>query len=262
MQQKTHDVNRQKALGAIGLAFQLAKSEFKLRNEGSYLGILWYLLNPILTFGILYLVFSNTLGNDIEHYPLYLMLGIIMFNMFQSTTTESAKAILREYHHLVKSIRFPRESLILSIVIKSIFSHIFEIALFGVLLAYFHISLIGIVLYIPILAIMSVLIYGISLMLSSLTVYFVDLDNIWSFASKILWFGTPIFYAMESQDLLYQANLFNPMYYLITIARDIVVYQQMPSPLMLWGAIGFSVGICAMGMALFARLKRHFAEMI
>src|SRR3989344_1389723 len=95
------------------LSFGLAKTEFKLRNEGSYLGILWYLLNPILTFGILYLIFADRLGNNIAAYPAYLLLGIIMFNVFQSATVEATKSILKEYHYLIKSIQFPRESLVL-----------------------------------------------------------------------------------------------------------------------------------------------------
>ncbi len=250
------------SMGTLKLAIQLAKAEFKMRNEGSYLGILWYLLNPILTFSILYLVFSDRLGRGIELYPAYLMLGIIMFNFFQSATSESSKAILREYHHLIKSISFPRESLILSIIIKGIFSHAFEIALFAIVLAFLHASAFGIILYVPILALLSIFVYGMSLAISSLTVYFVDLDNIWSFASKIIWFGTPIFYAIESQARLYQANLLNPMYYLITLARDVVIYGQAPSPLILWGAIGFSIGSCALGMALFSKLKPDFAELI
>ena len=62
------------------LSFYLAKSGFKLRNEGSYLGIIWYLLNPILFFCLLFVVFSQSLGSEIENYAIYLFIGIIIFN--------------------------------------------------------------------------------------------------------------------------------------------------------------------------------------
>lgn len=253
---------RDSAKGTFGLALQLAKAEFKTKNEGSHLGILWYLLNPMLTFGILYLVFADRLGTGIAYYPAYLLLGIIMFNFFQSTTIESAKSILREYHYLLKSINFPRESLVLSIVIKNIFSHLFEIALLGIIFAYFGIGLTGLFWYLPILALLSAFAYGSSLIISSLTVYFVDLDNIWNFASKIIWFGTPIFYAIEYQTRLYQLNLLNPMYYLITLAREALLYHRMPTPIIAWGSVGFSIAICAIGMILFGRLKGKFAELV
>ena len=246
----------------LELAFQLAKAEFKLRNEGSYLGIFWYLLNPIFTFAILYLIFADKLGSDIAAYPAYLLLGIILFNVFQSTTVESAKSILKEYHYLIKSIQFPRESLVLAIVIKNIFSHIFEIVLFGLLLAYMHISLIGLISYLPLLILFAAFIYGASLLIAALTVYFVDLDNIWNFAVRIIWFGTPIFYAIGNQTGLLALNKTNPMYYFITAARDMVVYGRMPSAEIVIGTICFSLGFLAIGTLVFGRLKHKFAELI
>lgn len=245
-----------------GLGLQLAKAEFKLRNEGSYLGILWYLLNPILMFGILYFIFEQRLGNGVLHYPTYLLLGIILFNIFQATTTEAARCILKEHHYLVKSIHFPRESLVLSILLKNIFAHIFEIALFIGLLMYTHVSLIGLLYYIPFLCIYSLFIYGTSLLLASLTVHFADLDNIWNFASRIIWFGTPIFYIIENQPALLNFNLANPLYYFLTLGRDLVIYQQVPSALILIGSIAFSLGFLGLGLLIFKKLERNFAELI
>ena len=115
------------------LSFQIAKSGFKLRNEGSYLGILWYLLNPLLLFVLLLLVFADRLGNEIPMYPLYLLLGIVMFNFFQQTTSESTRIVLVDYRDLVKSINFPREAIVLGAVLKFLFSHFFEILLFFLL---------------------------------------------------------------------------------------------------------------------------------
>ncbi|MCH7640633.1 ABC transporter permease [Patescibacteria group bacterium] len=99
----------------IRLSLALAKANFKLRNEGTYLGILWYLLNPLLLFALLFLIFFDRLGQNIEQYPLYLLLGIIMFNFFQQATTEATK-IIDQNRHLIKSINFPKESLIASII--------------------------------------------------------------------------------------------------------------------------------------------------
>ncbi len=247
---------------ALDLGLQLAKAEFKLRNEGSYLGILWYLLNPILTFGILYLIFSDRLGSSIAAYPAYLLLGIIMFNVFQSTTVEATKSILKEYHYLIKSIQFPRESLVIAIVLKNVFSHIFEIVLFALLILYMHISLLGLIGYLPILIAFIGFIYGSSLFIAALTVYFVDLDNIWNFAVRIIWFGTPIFYAIENQTRLFAASQANPMYYFITAARDIVVYGTMPSSTIMFGSLAFSIGFVALGTITFRNLKHKFAELI
>jgi ABC-type polysaccharide/polyol phosphate export permease len=246
----------------FGLGLQLAKAEFKMRNEGSYLGILWYLLNPILTFSILYLVFADRLGNNIQHYPLYLILGIILYNVFQTTTIDAAKSMLREYHYLIKSISFPRESLVLSILIKNIFSHFFEIVLFAFLLAYFDVAFWRIIYYVPLMVLFSMFLYGASLLIASVTVYFIDLDNIWNFAVKIIWFGTPIFYAIEGQTRLYYLNLANPMYYFITFGRNLIIDGIMPPPLITLGSAAFAIAFLGAGLLVFGRLKGHFAELI
>ncbi|MCX6760298.1 MAG: ABC transporter permease, partial [Candidatus Nealsonbacteria bacterium] len=85
--------NWQRIRHILALSFVFAKVKFKLKNEGSYLGIFWYLLSPILTFLILFFIFSDRLGNDIYLYPIYLLLGIIIFNFFQYTTLEAARNI-------------------------------------------------------------------------------------------------------------------------------------------------------------------------
>lgn len=254
--------NYQKIKSILGLSLQLAKAGFKLRNEGSYLGVFWYLLNPLLMFGLLLLIFSNRVGAGIPSYPLYLLLGIIMFNFFQQATTEATKAIIKDYQLIIKSINFPRESLIASIILKTLFSHLFEIILFVIFLLVFKNSLIGIISYPLMLLFFCFFVFGFSLILGALTVYFIDLENIWLFASRLIWLGTPIFYAVEGQTKLFYVNLFNPMYYFITIARDLIIYLKIPEPWIILGAVSFSLLFLAIGLLIFNKLKIKFAEMI
>jgi lipopolysaccharide transport system permease protein len=246
---------------ALELSLSLAKAGFKERNEGSYLGIFWYLLNPLLLFLLLLLVFSDRVGANIPSYPLYLLLGIIMFNFFQKTTIESTK-LIRENRWIIKSINFPRGSLISSIVLKNLFSHLFEIILFIIFLLFFKVPLRGIIFYPFILVVFCIFIFGTSLILSALAVYFTDLENIWTFAARLIWLGTPIFYTVGGQTRLAFVSLFNPMYYFITIARDVTVYAKMPQPWMMIGAMGYSLLFLIIGLFIFNRLKTKFAEMV
>jgi len=246
----------------LGLSLSLAKAGFKLKNEGSYLGILWYLLNPLLMFALLLLIFSNRLGGNIPNYPLYLLLGIIMFNFFQKATTESTKTITKDYRGIIKSINFPRESLIAALVLKTFFSHLFEIVLFIVFLLIFKNSLIGMIFYPIMLIFFCFFVFGSCLILSALTVYFVDLENIWLFVSRLIWLGTPIFYAIGGQTKLFYVNLLNPLYYFITIARELIIYTKIPELWMILGAIGYSLLFLIIGLLIFNKLKIKFAEMI
>ncbi|MFX0134837.1 MAG: ABC transporter permease [Candidatus Hodarchaeota archaeon] len=245
----------------LQLSLALAKVEFKEKNEGSYLGIFWYLLSPLLLFLLLLLVFSNRIGTGIPNYPLYLLLGIIMFSFFQKTTIEST-GVIHQNRGVIKSINFQRKSIIGSIVLKTLFSHIFEIALFVLFLLFFKVPIIGIIFYPLIFIFFCIFIYGSSLILSALAVYFIDLENIWSFVSYLIWFGTPIFYAIGGQSRLFYFNLFNPMYYFITIARELIIYRRIPELWMMIGAMGYSLLFLIIGLFIFNKLKMKFAEMV
>lgn len=254
--------NYHRLKSVLDLSLQIAKAEFKLRNEGSYLGILWYLLNPILMFLLLYLIFNDRLGENIPNYPLYLLIGVVIFNFFQSATIEATRSIVQEHRLIIKSINFPKESLILAIVFKNLFSHFFEILLFILLLLFLKMSIFGIFYYFILLIPLCFFVFGVSLILSSLTVYFVDLDNIWNFGVKILWFTTPVFYSIGDQIRLLCLNLFNPIYYFITIARELVIYQRIPENWVVFGAATYSLLFFFIGLFIFNRLKAKFAEMI
>lgn len=242
------------------LSWKLAVVGFKLRNEGSYLGNAWYVLNPALLFLILFYIFFDRLGGAIPSYPAYLLIGILLYNFFLRTTTESVYAISES--GFIKSINFPREALVCSVVIKNLFSHLFEAAVFFVFLFFLGIPLYGIALYILVLAFMSIFVYGVSLFLSAVAVYVVDMRNIWQFFTTLLWFATPIFYSIDGQSRLFILNLFNPPYYFITAARDIVVYAKLPEFWILLGVFSYSLLSLAVGSMVFSRLKSKFAEMI
>jgi ABC-type polysaccharide/polyol phosphate export permease len=251
----------QKIKSVLGLSWQIAKAGFKLRNEGSYLGIFWYLLNPILMFTLLFFVFFDRLGNNISQYALYLLMGVIMFNFFQSATLDSSK-VIKENNYLIKSVNFPRESLVFSGVIRNLLSHFFEVALFFVLALFFKISLIGIFWYFFILIFFILFVAGFSLVLCCLELFFYDIDNIWNFAVRILWLATPIFFAIEGQTRLFYANLLNPLYYFVSISRDLVVYNKMPELYLVVGSLLFGIGFLLVGLFMFNKLKGKFAELI
>ncbi len=245
----------------FGLSLALAKAGFKLRNEGSYLGILWYLLNPILLFALLFLLFQDRLGQEIPYYSLYLLLGIIMFNFFQDITTESTKCI-RDYGGIIKSINFDKKALVGSILFKKIFAHIFEIVLFFILLVFVKGSMTGILFYPLVFVFLCLFAFGICLMLASLVVYFIDLENIWAFFVRLLWLVTPIFYSIGGQTKLFVLNLFNPLYYFITLSRDLIIYNKLPEWWIISGALAYTLVSLFLGAYIFSKLKNKFAEMI
>lgn len=245
----------------LGLGFQLARANFKERYEGSYLGILWYLLYPVLLFVLLLLVFSQKLGSNIENYPVYLLIGIVLHNFFQSVTINSTY-LIRNNNFIIKSINFQNESLPLASTLQFVFSHLFEIIVLACVLVFFEISLAGLLIYVPVLLLFIIFVYGCSLILSSLTVYFIDLENIWNFVARLLFFGTPILYQAKEGTLTYFINLFNPLYHFIELARSALIYTRLPEAKFILGTLISTILVLVVGVSIFKKLKPKFAEKI
>lgn len=243
------------------LSFYMSKAQFRIRNEGSFLGVIWYLLNPLLVFALLFFIFSNNLGATVKYYPLYLFLGLIMFNFFQASTNE-AISIIRGNKNLLKSINIPRASFIAASVLKFLYSNLFEFLVFMIFMLFLGASFSNIIFYPLILIFFIIFIFGISLFVGSISVYFLDFGNIWSFFCNLLWFATPIFYTLDAHALLSKLNYANPLYYFITAARDLVIYHESPPIIIIFGILILSILSLFFGLIVFNKLKDRFTEVM
>ncbi len=258
----TTTVSIKKYREILETSYSLAKANFKVRNESSYLGILWYLLNPLSYFFIiLYLrgvLFSTA---TVAYYPVYLLMGLIMLNFFNQSIGASID-LIRNNAGFIKSMKIPYEIFVLSIVFQAIFSHIFELLLVALLFIYFHVSLIGIVWYIFAFILYALFTLGLCFLFSTIGLYFSDFRNIWSIFSQLLLFVTPIFYVVNPGNYLYLSNLLNPLFYFMTTARDVAIYAILPPFWMSLGAICIALASLIIGFSFFHKFKDRFAEYV
>lgn len=239
----------------------LAILDYKSRNEGSILGIFWHLLNPLFLFIVLFIVFSQITGPTIAYYPFYLIIGIMLFNLFRQITTEAAN-IVEHNQYFIKSTCFPKTSLIIGIVYRYLLSHLVEIILICAGLALFGFTITAVLFYVPVLFFFLLFITGISFTLAILNIYFVDMHNIWQFVLLLLWFATPIFYSVKQFPLLEALSIFNPLYYFLEITRNIILYNT-ASPLQLYlGVIVFSLASFVIGIAIYMHFEKEIPELI
>lgn len=250
----------QKLKGILGLSLSLAKVNFKLRNEGSYLGIFWYLLDPFLMFLIILILGKVITRTDIPHYPLYLLLGLIVFNFFRQATINATTSITSN-SGFIKSMKISSESFVISAVLQTIFSHFFELLALLAFILFFKVSIMGIIFYLPVFFFLVIFTLGFSLILATINVYVNDLINIWIVLINLLWFSTPIFYIISLENLTF-VNRLNPMFYFVSIARDLVIYNKIPSLDFILPAVLFSIVFLSLGLLIFKRYKKKFAEMI
>lgn len=256
-------IRADKFTSIIRVAFLVAKTNFRLRVENSYLGILWYLLNPLILFLVFILIRKSAVfGIEIPYYPLYLLIGIAGFNFFKNLITEAINAISSNPDYIKSINNLASESLVISSVLQNLFSHIFEIILIIILLIYFQLPVLSILLYLFFLFIFSLLLLGLAFIVSTIGVYIKDLNNIWIIISQLLLLGTPIFYNVSPGTLIYQINLFNPLFYFLEITRDLLIYQKIGNYNHLFVFISVSVVLFILGIFIFQKYKKKFAELL
>ncbi len=253
--------NYHKLKSILGLSLSLAKAQFKLKNEGSYLGVFWYLLEPLALFLIILVIQGVFAVEGISYYPLYLLLGLIMFNFF-SKTTNRASRIIADNSGFIKSIKISYESLVVSEVLEASFSHFFEIILFVIFMLIFKAPLAGLIFYPLIFGFVFIFVLGLSFILTTLGTYINDLDNVWRVINRLLFFATPLFYITVKNSFIYKLNLFNPIFYYISIARDIIIYNSISGLWIILGAITFSFIFLILGIIIFEKYKYKFAELV
>lgn len=244
----------------LRLSFSLAKTQFKLRNEGSYLGIFWYLLDPLAMFSIILILGGVLAKTDIENYPVYLLLGLMMFNFFRQTTINSTNSIVAN-SAFIKSMKISSEAFVISVAMQSFFSHLFELVILLFFMIFFKIPLIGFFLYPAVFLFLFLFSIGVSFILATLGVYINDINNVWSVFINLLWFSTPIFYVISAGGATI-INKVNPMFYFVNMARELVIGSSIFSISLLVETVVLSVGFFLAGLIIFEKFKAKFAELI
>jgi ABC-2 type transport system permease protein len=252
----------------LNITLALALTEFKIRYFGSVLGYVWSLMRPLMLFGVLYLVFTHIVrfGGGIAHYPLKLLLGIVVWNYFsEATGLAVASLVVRE--NLLRKIAFPPAAIPLSVVLTSGIN--FALNLLVVL---FFVLVTGIspaaswLELIPLVAFVLITTASISMLISLLYVPFRDMQPIWEVVSQMLFWGTPIIYVIETApNAVREILMMNPLAVVIEQARHAVVDSSAPGAAAASGSAArllIPVAIVALLLAISIGLYRRMAPTI
>jgi len=239
----------------------LVAKELKLKYRGATIGVLWSLLNPLLTILVYTVAFKYVLRIPLENYPLFLVVGLLHWNFFAASTLASADAILGNAH-LLKQILFPRAILPLATVLFQLAQ--FLLAFVPFLLLYVPLGghfWVGQLLYPPALLLQIAFTVGVALAVSVLTVFFRDLKHLVEVLLLLLFWLTPIIYNFTL--IPGEARLFfrlNPMVSFVIVYQDLFYLGEWPS-LGNWGLMLFWAGVSlGIGYTLFRRMEWRFPE--
>lgn len=243
---------------------ELTVTAFKLRDQGTFLGFLWTLLQPLGMLSVLYWLFRSRIGQDIEHFGLYLLIGIVLWTFFATGTARGLVSLVLR-RDLITSVTFPRELIVLSAVLTVMFSSTLE---FGVVLGFALGSGAGISwtwLWLPVILTMAgLLVVGCAFLFAPWYVYARDLDNIWNILLRLGFFMTPIFYVPEQflSPMELRLYMLNPVTQLMLHARSVLLHHELPSLGDTAYTMAFCVGLLLVGLANFRYFARDLAEHI
>ena len=237
----------------------LVKRDFVSRYRKSVLGVLWSLLNPLLTMLVMTMVFSYLFRNAIENFPVYLLSGQIIFGFFNESTTQAMRSIIGS-EGMIKKVYIPKYifplSRVLSSLVNLLFSLLAFLLVFIVTGAPFRLTML--LLPIPIIYTF-VFSLGVAMLLSSMAVFFRDLTYLYGVFTLLLMYLTPLFYPVEIlPDRLLPFMGFNPLYHFVDYTRDLALRGTIPD---LWSnmvCLGFSLAALCCGTYVFMARQERF----
>ena len=244
------------------MVYSLVKRDLRGKYKGSVLGFMWTFVNPLLQLLVYNMVFSIIMRAGVEKFYLYLFVGLIPWLFFSAAITGGSTCIIAQ-KDLIKKIRFPREIIPISYVTSQFVNMLLSFIVVIIVSVVSGVKLtVGGILCLPVIMLVEYMMaLGIALISSSLTVYFRDLEHILAIVAMAWLYATPICYpetmVPEKYLSLYRLNPVTPV---VNAYRDVLYYGKTPDLTTLLLAAGIGLITILLGVLIFGKLQRRFAE--
>jgi len=207
------------------LFFQLVSRDIKIKYRRSILGYFWSVLNPLLTMTVMVIVFSNMLARGMKNFPVYLLIGQMLFTFMTVATSRSLTSVI-DNAPLLKKIYVPKYIFTLSVITSELVSFFFTMGALIILIIFTGTTVTWrfVFIIIPIIE-LYVFTIGVGLFLAQATVFFRDVIYIWSVVTTAWMYLSAIFYPVTSlPDLIqYLVTHYNPLYFYIAMFRNFTI---------------------------------------
>ena len=237
------------------------KKEIRGKYKGSFLGVLWSFVNPLLMTLVYAIVFPFLLRSTTPHYVTYLVIGILPWNWFTTIVAQGTTTFLSNAG-IIKKVYFPREILPISVVTSGLVNFLISLLIIALFLICSRIGFSWYIVFLPlIILIQYIFSLAVVFFTSAIDVYVRDSEYIINFFVTMLFYATPVLYSTTLFPEKYRWLLYlNPMTSIINAYRDIFYYKQMPNFKLLIPIFIFSFILLLIGFVIFRKLKRGFAE--
>lgn len=236
------------------------KKEIRGKYKGSFLGVIWSFLNPLLMVLVYAIVFPYVMRIKTENYLIYLIIGIIPWTFFTTVLNQGIGSI-KGNAGILKKVYFPREILPVSVALSALINFYISCIII-VIFCLFTVGLSWHIILVPFIGIIQFFLsLGLMTGLCAINVYIKDAEYIVGFVINMLFYGTPILYPAELFPINYRWLMYiNPITHLINTYRDLFMYKRLPALPGLLYTCGFALVCCGLGLFIFRKLERGFAE--
>jgi lipopolysaccharide transport system permease protein len=253
------------------LLYRFTRRNIERQTKGSWLGLLWFLLNPLLMLGLYSVVFGLIMGGDFRvvenpgpfDFPLGVFIGLTILGLITETMGQSPTLIVSS-QNLVKKVVFPLQILPMALVASIFFKTLISscLALLAIFLVRGSIPLEAV--WFP-LILLPVFLFalGISWLFSAFGVYFRDSQQLTAFLGTATFYASAVFYpASRIPDPIYAWLQYNPVLQAVELSRDVLLWQ-LPFSFQTLGFLWVSgLTTCLLGYFCFQGLRQGFADVL
>lgn len=207
---------------------EMVVTDFKVRYQGSVLGYMWSLLKPLFMFAIIYVVFTHvfSLGKDVPHYPVYLLLGIVLWSFFTEATSVGLTSIVSS-GDIIRKISIPRYLIVVASSVSALINLLLNMVVVFIFAFADGVEMRWEWLLLPVVIVeLYIFAQAMAFFLAAVQVKFRDMGYIWELLLQAGFYATPIIYPMALVPLEFQKFvLLNPMAQIIQDARYLFVWD-------------------------------------
>ena len=237
------------------------KKEVRGKYKGSWLGIIWTFLNPLLMLAVYALVFPYILRVKVENYTIFMIVALIPWNFF-TTAIQSGTGSVVANGNILKKVYFPREIIPISITTSQLVNFLITCIIMFIFILFSGVGFSIHIFLMPLLILIQYIItLALTFILSALTVFVRDVDHFVSVALTLGFYATPIVYQASMLPEKFQWILkINPLAQLIEAYRAILYYHELPNfvSIGIWGLL--SVLFLIVSYIVFKNLEKSFVE--
>lgn len=257
--------NLQELLQHGRLILSFARRDIKARYKQTLFGVAWAILQPFSLMVVFTVVFSKlaNVPSDGVPYPVFAYSALIFWTSFATAVSQGTVAMVAN-SSLVRKIYFPRETLLLAVLLSASLDLALSAVVFLGMLAYYGVPLTWTALWVgPLFALQAVFTLGIICVTSAAHVYFRDIGHALPLLMQLWMFATPVAYPLRLvPDWLMPVYLLNPMASIIDGYRQAVLHGDAPDLFQLVVAAAVAFGLLLVAYAGFKRAERTFADVV